>query len=158
MWSCSPPAPEKLSIVVRLWVPMTQRFVARKRNAASSGRLRIASIVSKRLARSTPLAAAVPGVVVLMGPTVRPRRAFGLGEDLEDSWRTAFADGPSWSGDLRVRGLRARHGALRAAPGGPAPSCRTAGLRRPAVPDRARGPGGGEGGAARQRLGRPLRE
>ena len=90
-------------------------------------------------------------------PTDAGRAAPGLGEHGGGCrWRTPA--GHHWRRDLRVRGLRARHRALRAAPGGRALPGRAPGVRRPPLPRRAPRPGRHEGGAARQRLGRPVRE
>src|SRR5689334_2672099 len=97
MWS--PPAPENCSIVVRLCVPATQRYVARNRNCPRSGWLRTAPIVPKRFGTSTPLRGVRSVVVLVMafsfvgclldtthdagsGPS-------GLGDDLESIWRSS---------------------------------------------------------------------
>ena len=93
MWVCSAPAPEKDSMVVRLWVPITQRFVARNWNWASSRRPRTTSMVPKSPGTSTPLA--VIGSVVALTPAslasgVAPVGATGVhhaGTAAPGSWR-----------------------------------------------------------------------
>ena len=53
--ACSPPAPWKPSMVVRLWVPPTHRVVVRNWKRASSGCSRTAPMVAKSASVSTPL-------------------------------------------------------------------------------------------------------
>ena len=53
-WRCSPPAPEKASMVVRLWVPASQVLRARNWNLARAGVAFTASSVAKSVGVSTP--------------------------------------------------------------------------------------------------------
>src|SRR5262245_29345778 len=95
MCEWSPPAPENCSIVDRLWVPTSQRFVARKRNFASSGWFPTALMVPNRFGTSTPLRATGSVVVVMAGLLVRvdcsvPARMRDRPDRvLETTWRSS---------------------------------------------------------------------
>src|SRR5262245_17101488 len=95
-------------MVVRLWVPITQRLVARNWNFASSGLPRTASIVPKRFGMSTPLRLG-DSVVVTVGSFVDGPVACDPGPDagrsrmrdrkppsLEKTWRGSGETGHDW--------------------------------------------------------------
>jgi hypothetical protein len=67
------PAPKKPWIDVRLWVPLTHRFVARNWNLASCGLARTASSVANSVGVSTPLSGGRAMAAVMSGSSVRHR-------------------------------------------------------------------------------------
>src|SRR5262245_14140829 len=91
-------------MVVRLWVPITQRLVARNWNFASSGLPRTASMVPKRFGTSTPLRLGVSVVVTVSslvacdpGPDAgRSRMRDREPPSLEKTWRGSGETGHDW--------------------------------------------------------------
>src|SRR3954447_3052283 len=104
-WVISCFAPWKPWIVDWLWVPLSQRFVARNWNLARSASARTASRVANRVAVSTPLRVALSMLVMGLSPRCG---SAGGGESLADDVGRAFR--PEHPYPARICDTRAGHG------------------------------------------------